>query len=397
MWPALLIAALMSSQGGGGRGGLVASANTSLDVTLAAPIQFLDGRLAGASVKVIPSDAPWFVYSQTSLCRSMISRTAPADATDGWRVTVNERTRGATQITLSVNWQRVWERGRAVSNGSGGTSELTLQSGDRVGLDQLVRPTQPGVCAATSKTLELRVTRTVTPILVARPPASAGPVAPTAPVIEPDAPIDTPVLAELWMVHRSPGGSETVDYQAVQLITGGVGFMFRSLPADTAEGAMVIDLNGQLRAVQRADGTRGLAISLTRSFTQVSTGQVRFSGSGGNKTLDWLAPGDVISVDLPDPGTPGARGGGGGGGGGFGSSAGAGGAVARSGGAGGGTDGSATSGGVGRAGGGARSGGATFTPNSAAMTPTAGAEAFARLAAALSGHQVSLRVRLITP
>lgn len=384
MWSALLIAALMLPQAQSNGRGTVTPVTTSLDVTLAAPIQFLDGRLAGASVKITPSDTPWFVYSQTNLCRSMISRTAPLEAIDGWRVTISERGRTTTQVTLSVNWQRTWERGRPVTGGSGGTSELTLQGGDRVGLDQLTRPTQPGNCMATSKTLEVRVARTVQ----VRPAVMTGSSPVTPPVVEPDASLETPVVAELWMVHRAPNGNETVDYQAVQLVAGGVGFMFRGLPSDTTEGAMVIDLNGQLRAVQRADGSRGLALSLTRSFTQVATGQVRFSGSGGNKTLDWLSPGDVISVDVPDPGTPAARGGGGGGGGFGGGAVGgmAGGAIARSGG----------SGGTGASTGSVAVGGGAST-RGAVMTSNGGAEVFARLVAALSGHHVSLRLRLITP
>jgi hypothetical protein len=375
MWLALLLAAsLVPQQPAPSR--TVVTPTFSIDITLAAPVQFPDGRLAGATVKVVPSETPWFVYSQGNLCRSIIARTAPAEASDGWRVTIAERARSTTHVTLGVSWQRLWERGRPTTTGSSGTSELTLQGGDRVGLDQIVRPSSPGICAATGKALELRVSRSVNPATM-------------APAVT-DAALDGPVVAELWMVHRAPNGTETMDRQEVQLLAGGVGFVFRSRPIETAEGPMVVDLTGQLRAVQRADGTRGLSVGLTRAFTQVATGQLRFSGSGGGKTLDWLAPDDVISLDIPGPSAAGAGGAFGSVGGGIGGGTGGGGA--RSGGVAAGGTISARSGSAGtppataRAGGGGAGG---------AMISSAGAESLARLAAALSGHQISLRLRLL--
>ncbi|MCR4374316.1 MAG: hypothetical protein NUW22_05660 [Acidobacteria bacterium] len=298
----LMAVLLMPQQGaqGGVVGGLsrsIGPRDMTLELTLAAPVELPDGRLLGASVRILPGATadgdPWFVYSRGNLCESAITRGgAPADATDGWRISIVERSRSATHLTVAVTWLRMWERGRLVAAGSGGTSELTLQGGDRIPLDQITRPATPGACAATQKTLELRVALRV-----------EGMSSPTSVAIgaEPPAPLDDPVTAELWLVHQSPGGAETVEHQTVRLAPGGVGFMFRGLPVGSADGPMLIDVTGQLRAVLRPDGSRALWVGLARSVTHQATGRLRFSGSTGGKTVDWLAPGDVVSFDLPEP------------------------------------------------------------------------------------------------
>lgn len=330
MATAMLLAILLLPQQPGPQGGVIRAVparDMVLELTLAAPVQLPDGRLLGASVRALSGTSttsapdPWFVYSRGHLCDSAITRgSTPTDATDGWRISIVERSRTSTQLTVAVTWFRMWERGRMVTTGSGGTNELTLQSGDRIPLDQITRASVPGICAATQKTLELRVALRVSGFSTPTASASAA---------EPDAPLETPVFAELWMVHQSPNGTETVEHQTVRLTAGGVGFMFRGLPVDSADGPMLIDLNGQLRAVLRADGTRALWAGLSRAVTHQATGRLRFTGSTGGKTVDWLAPGDVVSFDLPDPSVYAGQAVAGGGG--------AGGAIARSGGAGGGS------------------------------------------------------------
>ena len=315
MWSAALVAlltvgqaAVAPPQGGGGRGGVIAMANRTdpFELTLASPVQLPDGRQIGTSVSGVagaPGSDPWFVYSRGSLCQSVITRgTPPTDATDGWRVTVTERSRTTTQVSVGVTWLRLWERGRAVATGSGGTNELTLQRGDRIGLDQITRPSQ-STCAATVKGLELRVGATM-PMLVST---------------DPEAVIDGAVDAELWMVHKAPNGTETVEHQVVRLIAGTIGFTFRGRAVDTTDGPMIIEVSGKLKAVRRADGTRALWAGLQRLVTHEPTGRLVSSGSAPGKTVDWVAPGQLVSFDMPDPyvaaGAYLGRGGGAGGGG----------------------------------------------------------------------------------
>ncbi len=315
-----------------------------LELTISSPVQLPNGRRMGASIRPAAGAEPWLVYSRGHLCQSVITHgPVPSDATEGWKITVSERSRTATQVMVGVTWSRMWERGRAVPSGSGGTSELTLQRGDRIALDTITRTAEPGVCAGTMKSLELQVgAATISP------PAPAG-----------DSPLDGIVDAELWMVHQAPNGTETVEHQIVRLINGVIGFSFKGGSVDTSDGPVSLELSGQLKAVRREDGSRGLWASLTRAVTRQSTGATSINGPT-TTIVGWLAPGDVVSLDLPPlqmyaAAAMGARGGG-----------------------------SVAAGGIARSGGGGVGGGVMSAAGRGGPMPPN----------LLEGHRLSLRVRL---
>jgi len=352
----------------------VMSRADGLEITLASTVQLPNGRRVGVSVRPAAGPEPWFVYSRGNLCQSVITHSpAPADAAEGWKVTIVERARvtsqGATapsQVTIGVTWSRMWERGRQILNGSGGTSELTLKRGDQIPLDMITRASDPAACPGTTKNLELQVGANVN----------------TAAVPTGESPLDGVVDAELWMVHTAPNGVETVEHQVVRLMNGVIGFSFRGGPLDTADGQVAIELSGQLKAVRLEDGSRGLWAALTKGVMRLSTGAGTIA-SPAPTTVGWPTTGDVVQMDLGPLQFYAGRGGGGGGGRGgavgstrsgstatppttsqSGSGGATGGIVARSGGAGGG--GALSAGGR----------GTTLPPN------------------LLEGHKLSLRVRL---
>lgn len=389
MWTLFLLTGLLAGQPqqGGGTAAVVraelqdvqsrvaAMMPNPLELTIASPVQLPGGRQTGALVRGAAGPEPWLVYSRGNFCQSVITRgPAPTDATDGWKITVVERSKTATQVTVGVTWLRMWERGRLVTAGSGGTSELTLQRGDRIPLDSITRPSQPGICTGTVKSLELHVGGLM--ISSAPPPA--------------DAPPDGNVDVELWMVHMTPAGAETVEHQVVRLSDGAAGFNFRGAPFDTSDGPVSLELTGQLRAVRREDGTRGFWAGLTRSVTRQSTAATAYAGAT-NATVGWLTPGDVQSFELPPVQLfpAGARGGAGGrigaagGGGGRGGviSSGAMGAGGQS------TGGGAAGASAGTGGVQARSGGGRGGVVAVPVTPG--------LPNLLEGHRLSLRVRLV--
>lgn len=383
MWTLFLVAGLFTAQAQGASAAagpvqtpqemqaraalIMANQADRLELTLAAPVQLPNGRRLGASVRPAAGPDPWFVYSRGNLCQSIITHgPAPTDATEGWKVTLVERSRAATQVMVGVTWFRMWERGRPVTTGSGGTSELTLQRGDRISLDTITRVSDPAVCAGTMKSLEIQVG-----VATVNVPVPAG-----------DSPLDGIVDTELWMVHKAPNGTETVEHQIVRLINGTIGFSFRGGPVDTADGPVALELSGQLKAVKLEDGSRGLWAALTRGITRVATG-VTSINSPTPTTVKWLTPGEVQEFELPPltlypASAMGARGGGGGGG--------RGGAVAGGGVATGppvasGQGGVAT-GGIARVGGGG--GGVVSTGRGTPPGPNL-----------LEGHRLSLRVRLV--
>ena len=345
---------------------VIAGRSDLLELTLAAPVQLPNGRQVGASVRSAAGAEPWFVYSRGNLCQSVITRgPAPTDATDGWKVTVVERSRAGNQVMVTITWLRMWERGIAVASASGGTNELTLKRGDRIPLDTITRPSEPGVCAGTLKTLEIQV----------GPPIVSSPVPPG------EAALDGTVDVEVWMVHRAPNGAETAERQTVRLINGAVGFGFRTAPIDTTDGPVSIELAGQLKAVRRDDNSRGLWAGLRQAVIRQSNAGIAYANTTAT-TEPWPVF-DVLSLELPPlqlsaGGSRSVRGGGGGGGrGGVVSGAGAGtGSTTTAGGQGSGVTGVAR----GSAGAGAVAAGGRGTPP---------------LPNLLEGHRLSLRVRLV--
>ncbi|HUR21157.1 MAG TPA: hypothetical protein VMZ90_10140 [Vicinamibacterales bacterium] len=340
-----------------------------LELTLAAPVQLPNGRRLGASVRPAANTEPWWVYSRGNLCQSVISHgPAPTDATEGWKITVTERSRTPPQVIVGVTWSRMWERGRLVTNGSGGSSELTLQRGDRISLDTITRAAEPATCAGTMKSLELQVGAAMF-----NAPAPAG-----------DSPLDGIVDAELWMVHQAPNGTETVEHQIVRLMNGVIGFTFKGGPVETTDGVVAIELSGQLKAVRRDDGSRGLWASLTRGVTRQATGLTSVLPPT-TTTVGWPTTSDVVSLELPPlqlfagSGTRAAAGGGG-----------RGGAVGDTRIIGG--SGAVAAGGQGSGGGSAAGGIARGTGGGGAMISPGGTSSLPNL---LEGHRLSLRVRLV--
>ena len=392
MWTLFVVAGLLTAQpqqAQQGRGGAIATAPPEVqgmqeralamianradpfELTLAAPVQLPNGRRLGASVRPAASAEPWWVYSKGNLCQSVISHgPQPTDVTEGWKITVTERSRAATQVVVGVTWSRMWERGRLIATGSGGNSELTLQRGDRISLDTITRVSDPAVCAGTMKSLELQVG-----VAMINAPVPAG-----------DSPLDGIVDAELWMVHQAPNGTETVEHQIVRLMNGVIGFAFKGGPIETADGVVALELSGQLKAVRREDGSRGLWASLTRGVTRVATA-ITFSPGPTTTTVAWPTTSDVVSLELPPlqfSAGSGVRtaGGGGGRGGAAGSTRGGGGGSGA---------GTVASGGQATGGGGAAGGVARGTGGGGGVI-TAGRTPLPNL---LEGHRLSLRVRLV--
>jgi hypothetical protein len=203
-----------------------------------------------------------------------------------------------------------------------------------------------------------------------------------APVPAGESPLDGIVDAELWMVHQAPNGTETVEHQIVRLINGVIGFTFKGGPVETSAGAVALELSGQLKAVRREDGSRGLWASLTRGVTRLDSGAT--STNGPTTTIaEWPTTTDVVSLELP-PLQFSAGGGGGGGG-----RGGAVGGVRPSP-----TAGTVTAGGQATGGGGAAGGVARGT-GGGGLVASGGRGASPPLPNLLEGHRLSLRVRLV--
>jgi hypothetical protein len=180
-----------------------------------------------------------------------------------------------------------------------------LGSRDRIPLDYLVT-NEPGLeCHGQTRRLELYMWSNVV----------NGPS--DRPVMAPPA----PVSMEVWLVHQTPAGVETTYALSMPFDHSGSRFMFRTQPITSTAATYYLDLDAQVRAVQRDDGSLGLWTAMRRAIVDASTNTMRVGMGTGGAITAWAQPGEVISFDLPPAipsrgsGVGNTRGGGGGGGG----------------------------------------------------------------------------------
>lgn len=286
-----VLVALQMTTGGAGRAG----GRVVLDppVLLTAPLADVTGSLRGPAVELTSANTTLYVSSPLGSCESDMSTAVPDNARDGWKITARVLAVQRQSATVAVQWQRMWTSGRVVSGGAGGTSEIVLGSRDRIPLDQLVTDAAGLPCHGQTRRLELYMWSNV----VNAPPGR--------PAMMPPA----PVTLEAWLVHHTPAGVETTYALSMPFDHTSSRFIFRTQPIAADEAAYYLDIDAQVRAVEREDGTLGLWTAIRRALIDASTHTMRVGwGTGGSLTA-WAQPGEVVSFDLPP-----ATGGGGAGG-----------------------------------------------------------------------------------
>jgi hypothetical protein len=328
MGAALLFAMLIALQGGGG----AAAPPPELRVVIAAPVYQPDGAVSVETATLSNAESSLvYIYGRRSVCDTAIAGAAePTDAGFGWRLTAHTVSRSASDMVVSVDWRRLWDRGQKVANGPAGTVQLTLHPGDRIALDHIPNAVGGDTCRAVGMGLEVRLAR-VSP---AAPLASSGVVLPLG-AVEPGAPA---LDADLWLVHTQPSGVQQVLHQRVRLQAGGGAFSFAPVSFTTARGDVAVELMGSLRRLHASAAGEFLLVSMGRHITG---GPAPAGGLGGTTSslVELPGPADVLSFEMPGStevpargrgavaagaAGGGARGGGGGGRGGAGSGAGAG-------------------------------------------------------------------------
>jgi hypothetical protein len=269
-----------------------------------------DGR-PNASAAVGGSGAfAAFIVADAGLC-SLTSGDEPSGAAlpgVGWRIAGRVLERTSQDITVRIDWQRLWENGARQSNPRTGTLEATIRTGERFPLDA-VTPAAGASCAVTGGSLEATV--------IARPPSAGGatsrapaPDRATAAAEElrqrsvaqyqelvrlaPNA-----FQVELWLVQTRPDNTEQV-----QLITqpfgGSTSFVFPPVRVDSGSGPVDVEVFGFLRHTQGNDGAGApsLQVAIGRNLRQPGAKPIE-SYSASGKTVPWPLPADVLSFELP--------------------------------------------------------------------------------------------------
>jgi hypothetical protein len=323
-----------------------------------------------------------YVWTGTDLCGLSASSKEPATMPGvGWHVTgeiVNPASSGADQLTVNVTWQRVWEKGARVQNGSSGSRSIALRNGERIELDRVL-PAGQSACGATDARLEASVTTqlayrlsvvnaearggtrggrgtgaaagsgtgtagdatvtgargrgtgtTVTGTTTVDPATgatvmygrgyrgsaggattSAGGRGTAAQGREPlkFLAISRTFDAELWLVHRKPDGTESVQQQTLRF-TGGAApngtFTFPSIQVQTAKGAIAIDISGRLQSFVGDQAPVGGRAAMTVTTVEPSAAQHlsikidRRAHASGPPLLD-ITGGSTMVIGVPSP------------------------------------------------------------------------------------------------
>jgi hypothetical protein len=125
------------------------------------PTSFADGKVRGATAGVTDLKAnqtiELFQTAGRSLCESSsATRSMPSDAGYGWRLRITPIS-AADGLTMDVEWQRILDRGAAITNGPRGKSRISLHAGDKIMLDYVPAQATGGGCDALGMGLQLEL------------------------------------------------------------------------------------------------------------------------------------------------------------------------------------------------------------------------------------------------
>lgn len=311
MWSLLFVSAVSAllTQGAAtataqGAAGAPAAATPEWLVVVAAPVYHPDGSVTAETTNLPAAGSGLVhVFARGSLCSPSVAGAAePRDAGFGWRIASQVVSRSEKELVVSIDWRRVWDSGRRVSNGPGGTFQLTLHPGDRIPLDHIVNTTPRSDCRAVGLGLEVRLGR-------AASASPAPPVAASALPLGATAGGEKPVDAELWLMHTLPSGVEQVMHQVVRLQPAGGRFGFTPATVSTPRGDVRVELTGSIDRFRAPTGGEFFLLSMTR---RVSGEMLPSDGvSGSTSTVVAMpSPADVLSFELPGTRrTAGGRGG----------------------------------------------------------------------------------------
>ena len=268
-------------------------------VIVAAPVYQPDGAVAAETVNLPAAGAGLVhVFARRSLCDPAVAGAAePADAGYGWRIASQIVSRSEKDLVVSIDWRRVWDAGRKISNGPAGSAQLTLHPGDRIPLDHIANTSPRADCRAVGLGLEVRLGRADqprSPVPPALLPIGATPGGAKA------------AEAELWLLHTLPSGAEQVMHQKVRMERAGGKFSFAPATVSTANGDVRVELTGSIDRFSSPTGSEYMVVSMTRLVTGESLPEAGVSGT--TASIVPFVPTDVVSFEIPGAAAPGRGG-----------------------------------------------------------------------------------------
>ena len=236
-----------------------------------------------------------YVWANQTLC-GVGTGSQPPTSTPwaGWQFTGTVLADVPGEMTVRIEWRRMWENGAPVQNGAAGTQTIKLRNGERAELDR-VAPANTGGCGTTEAKLEAAViSRAPYLVGVARGAgggvrggaagrgASRGGVATgttsgtgmtgvrgggagaggggvsgtgvqgTVPggrgrVMPMRSANQGSYDAEIWLVHTKPDGTEAVQQQTVRFGAAPKPFVFPPEEVTGSGGPITVDITGSLQ------------------------------------------------------------------------------------------------------------------------------------------------------
>jgi hypothetical protein len=296
-----------------------------------------------------------YVWADQSLCGMGAGDDAPASPPwTGWHFTGTVLADVPGEMTVRVEWQRLWENGVRIQSGPSGAQTYRLRNGERVELDRVV-PANAGRCGTVEAKLEAAVLPRAAFLMGARGrgvgvtgsgstgarggrggargggtvgTGSTGTGSGTGGGVASGtargsvgrgagvtlggtaggrgAPgrgsqvravgISSPYEAEIWLVHKQPGGTESV-----QQMSGGFAgmpwkFSFPQVQVAGSAGPVLVDITGSLQLLNGPDSPL-LVVSIARRARRAKP----FLDTTGTTdvSMEVPKPDDVLSFELP--------------------------------------------------------------------------------------------------
>jgi hypothetical protein len=286
-----------------------------------------DGRSTGRAGNSGAEPFAGYASTTDTFCGMAAFSTEPVDLTGTiWKFSGEILGRDGDQFVVRISWARLWQQGRRAGTEPGGSTQVTLQMGERLVLDSIDAPT-PNACDVVAARLEA--------VMTTRAPwqlrsgsgggaqsvgaggaraggsggggrgggsaagsgarATGGGGRNVVPLITPAGP---PVDAELWFVHRRPDGTEDSQHLAVHATPAGAPFEFPSVPLATSRGRFLIGITGRLQSIIVSGHPSRIIVTITRKIGVEGAPQLDSSGNSYSN-LAIPAPGEVIAFEMP--------------------------------------------------------------------------------------------------
>ena len=228
-----------------------------------------------------------YVWADQTLCGMGAGDQPSAGTTPwvGWHFTGTVLADVPGEMTVRIDWRRWWENGARVQNGTGGTQTIKLRAGERVELDRVV-PANTGGCGTIEAKLEAAVTSRAAYFMgrgltvggrggaMAAGPrggaagrggaggrgAGVGTVSGSSgsgtagadaskaqKTLQPMRLLKGSYDAEIWLVHKKPDGTETVQQQTIRFGAMPAPFTFPPEEVAGSGGAITVDIAGAVQ------------------------------------------------------------------------------------------------------------------------------------------------------